>query len=149
MAKKKIVAYSKSKLQKQALEAIRKYRLVFDDEVIAYLPCGKSTYYVHNLHESDDIKSELEKNRIMMKGGLRKKWYESDNTTTQIALYKLIGSEEESDRLNGSRQKLEHTGKDGGPIEIATFEIATRRDVLLLDEDENDAVTIDAQPNTE
>ncbi len=142
------MAYSKSKLQKQALEAITKYRLVFDDEVIAYLPCGKSTYYVHNLHESDEIKSALEKNRITIKGGLRKKWYESDNATTQIALYKLIGSEEESDRLNGSRQKLEHTGKDGGPIEIATFEIATRRDALLL-EDENDDATIDAQPNAD
>lgn len=47
------------------------------------------------------------------------------------------------------RQQTELTGKDGGPIEIATFEIATRRDALLLDEDENAAVTIDAQPNAD
>lgn len=111
------MAYSKVKLEKQATEAITKYKLVFDDEVIAYLPCSKTTYYAYKLNESNSIKEALTLNRIQIKGGLRKKWYDSDNATAQIALYKLIGSDDEAERLNGSKQKHEVTGHDGGAVE--------------------------------
>lgn len=104
------MAYSKTKLEKQAIDAITKHKLVFSDEVIAYLPCSQKTYYNYGLHELQSIKGELEKNRIQIKGGLRQKWYKSDNATAQIALYKLIGTEDESDRLNGSKQKVETSG---------------------------------------
>jgi hypothetical protein len=110
------MAYSKAKLEKQALAAIEKHNLVFTDEVVAYLPCSTATYYNHQLEKLETIKAALEKNRIQLKGGLRSKWYQSDNATAQIALYKLIGNDEESERLNGSKQKIEHSGETSQKI---------------------------------
>ena len=104
------MAYNKAALERQALAAIDKHKLVFADEVIAYLPCSKPIYYKYQLNELDSIKSKLEANKIELKGGLRKKMYQSDNATAWIAFYKLLGTDEESDRLNGSRQKVEHSG---------------------------------------
>jgi hypothetical protein len=112
------MAYVKSKIEKQAVEAIRTRKLVFEDEVIAYIDPGKTWFYSHKLNESDAIKEALSLNRIQIKAGLRDKWYTSENATTQIALYKLIGDEDEVERLNGSRQKLEHSGPDGGAITV-------------------------------
>lgn len=104
------MAYSKAKLEKQAIDAITKHRLVFDDEVISFLPCGKTTYYAHKLNESNAIKAELERNRVELKSGLRQKMYKSDNATAWIAFYKLLGTDEEAERLNGTKQRIEHSG---------------------------------------
>ena len=42
---------------------------------------------------------------------MRKKWGDSDHPTLQVALYKIISSDEEAHRLNGSRQEIDHTTK--------------------------------------
>ena len=63
------------------------------------------------MNELNTIKDAILKNRNDLKVGLRKKWYESENATTQIALYKLIGTESESDRINSQKQKVEHSGE--------------------------------------
>ena len=104
------MAYDTKELEAKALEAIQKYKLIWIEEVVSYLPCSKPTFYEHKLNEIDTIKAAIEKNRNDLKIGLRKKWYESENATTQIALYKLIGTEEESDRINSQKQKVEHSG---------------------------------------
>ena len=124
------MAYDTLQLEKKALSAIKRHKLVFVEEVVSYLPCSKSTFYSQKLDESDAIKDALEKCRIQTKAGLRKKWYEGDNATTQVALYKIIGSDDEADRLNGSRQKHELTGKDGEDLfkEIAVKIIDGNRD---------------------
>jgi len=46
-----------------------------------------------------------------IKHGLRTKWYNSDNATCQVALYKLLGTDDECHRLNGSKQEIDHTSK--------------------------------------
>ena len=46
-------------------------------------------------------------NKVNIKVGLRKKWYESEHPATQIALYKLIGTDEESNRINSQFIKAE------------------------------------------
>ena len=102
------MAYKTAELEKQALTAIKKHKLIFIEEVASFLPCDKTTFYNHKLHEFDTLKSALLANKVNMKAGLRKKWYAGDNATTQIALYKLIGTNEEADRLNG-KQKNETT----------------------------------------
>ena len=104
------MAYDTKKLERQALEAINKYKLIWIEEVLSYLPCSKQTFYDHGLDKLDTIKNAITKNRTDLKVGLRKKWYDSDNPTTQIALYKLIGTEDESDRINSQKNKTEHTG---------------------------------------
>ena len=105
------MAYKKAELEAQALKAIKDNNLMFVTDVPAYLPCTTKTFYNKELHELQAIKESLEQNRVKTKNGLRAKWYKSDNATVQIALYKLIGTEEEADRLNGSRQKIDHTTK--------------------------------------
>ena len=102
------MAYKTAELEKLALSAIKKHKLIFIEEVASFLPCDKTTFYNHKLHEFDTLKSAILANKVNMKSGLRKKWYEGDNATTQIALYKLIGTDEEADRLNG-KQKNETT----------------------------------------
>ena len=108
--------YKKTDLERQALEAIKQHNLMFVSDVVAYLPCDRATFYRKGCNECDAIKEALEENRIKTKNGLRAKWYKSDNATVQIALYKLIGTEDEADRLNGSKQKI--SGPDGGPVSI-------------------------------
>ena len=105
------MAYKKAELEAQSLDAIKKHNLVFIEDVVSFLPCSKSTFYEKSLDESDAIKEALEFNKVRLKVNMRRKWYESDNPALQMGLYKLIGTEEEAERLNGSKQKLEHSGE--------------------------------------
>lgn len=102
--------YDLGELELQALEEISKRKLVFMDEVISYLPCSASTFYNYGLESLETLKAALAKNRTDLKAGLRKKWYNSDNATTDIALYKLLGTDEEAHRLNGTRQEVRVDG---------------------------------------
>ena len=101
------MAYKTSELEKKALEAIKKHKLFFIEDIVAYLPCDKSTFYNHKLHELDTIKDALEKNKVEVKTSMRSKWYKSDNPTLQMGLYKLIGTEQEAERLGTT---LKHSG---------------------------------------
>jgi hypothetical protein len=106
------MAYKKSDLEEQALQAIKSNNLMFVTDIPSYLPCSTSTFYQKELEKSEVLKEALAENKVKVKNGLRAKWYKSDNATVQIALYKLIGTEEEAQRLNGSRQQVEHSFKD-------------------------------------
>lgn len=101
------MAYKTSELEKKSLEAIEKHKLFFIEDIVAYLPCDKSTFYNHKLHELDTIKDALEKNKVEIKTSMRSKWYKSDNPTLQMGLYKLIGTEQEAERLGTT---LKHQG---------------------------------------
>ena len=72
------------------------------------------------MHEMHIIKDELNKNKIKMKAGLRKKWYMNNNATTQIALYKLISNEDELIRLNN--QDITSKGEAIRPIQITVVD---------------------------
>ena len=102
------MAHKKEDLIKESLIAIKKYKLFFIEDVIAYISCSKSTFYNQKLHELDSIKEALTKNRIEIKVSMRNKWYNSQSATLQIALMKLISSDDEAHRLNGSRQEIKH-----------------------------------------
>jgi hypothetical protein len=70
------------------------------------LPCDKTTFYRFFEVESNEyntIKEGLEKNKIEIKNGLRNKWYNGNNPLTQMALYKLIGTEEEYHRIASTK----------------------------------------------
>lgn len=95
------MAYKTKELEEKALSAIEENSLVFIEDVVAYLPCAKKTFYEHKLHESHDIKKALETNRVQTKVRLRQTWLMGDNATAQIALYKLLSDENELRRLTG------------------------------------------------
>jgi hypothetical protein len=111
------MAYNKNKIFKQAKEVIVKNKLFFTEDIVAYVPCSRSTFYDFFPDKSDELdtlKELLEQNRVEIKVSMRSKWYKSENATLQLALMKLIGTDEEAHRLNGSSQKIDATtnGKD-------------------------------------
>jgi hypothetical protein len=93
------MAYNPKDLEKKALEAIEKNKLFFIDDVIAYLPCSRATFYNLELEKLDTIKDALTKVKTEIKVSMRSKWYKSENPTLQMGLMKLIASPEELKQL--------------------------------------------------
>lgn len=101
------MAYDVSKLEKESIKAIKKHNLIFIEDVVCYLECSKATFYHYKLNELDSIKDLILINKVNIKSGLRSKWYEGENASTQIALYKLAATQSELDRL--TINKTDHT----------------------------------------
>ena len=100
-----IMAYDKKKILKDSFELIEKHHLVFMSDVIGLLPVSEKTFYTlfnSESQELQDLKNILDKNRISMKSNMRKKWYQSENATLQVALMKLIANDDEAARLSGT-----------------------------------------------
>ncbi len=107
------MAYDKDKLLSQVEEAIKEHNLYFIEDVVAYLPCHKATFYEYFKVDSDElnkIKDLLNQNKVVKKVALRKKMGESERETGWLALYKLIGTEEERKKLSQTYHDL--TTKD-------------------------------------
>ena len=105
------MAYDKAKVFEQAKEMIVKHKLFFIDDIIAFLPIAKSTFYEWKMEQSDDLKALLEKNRIELKVSMRSKWYTSNAPALQMALMKLIASPEELRKLSMNHQVTEEVEK--------------------------------------
>lgn len=111
------MAFNRNKIFKQAKEVIIKNKLFFIEDVVAFLPISKPTFYEFfkiDSNEFNELKELLDSNKVEIKVSMRSKWYKSENATLQLALMKLIGTDEEAHRLNGSSQKIDATtnGKD-------------------------------------
>ena len=108
------MAYKTEDLFNTAIEQIKKNKLFFIEDIIAYLPCRKSTFYEHFSNESDYYKrmfEELEKNRTELKVSMRSKWYKSNAPALQMALMKLIATPEELRKLSMNHQVTEEVEK--------------------------------------
>lgn len=100
------MAYDRKKIYEQALDLIEKKKLFFIEDVVTLLPISKPTFYEFfeiDSNELNTIKEGLDKNKIEVKNGLRNKWYNGNNPLTQMALYKLIGTEEEYHRIASTK----------------------------------------------
>lgn len=100
------MAYDRNKIYEQAKDLIEKKKLFFIEDVVTLLPCSRSTFwefFPDKSDELDNIKELLDKNKIDVKNGLRNKWYNGNNPLTQMALYKLIGTEEEYHRIASTK----------------------------------------------
>ena len=104
------MSYDTNELEQEALDAIDKYKLFFIEDVVAYVSCSRATFYNHGLDKLDTIKDALSKNKINIKVSMRNKWYKSESATLQVALMKMIATDDEAHRLNGSRQEIRHQG---------------------------------------
>ena len=113
------MAYDKDTLIKQSIEAIDKHNLFFIQDVIAYLPCSSVTFYNQELEKVESIKEALNENKVKVKNALRRKWFENDQPTTQIALYKLLANREELIAL--TNQTI--SGDSENPINLSTITI--------------------------
>ena len=97
------MAYKTEDLFNTAIEQINKNKLFFIEDIIAYLPCRKSTFYEHFPNDSDYYKrmfEKLETNRTELKVSMRSKWYKSNAPALQMALMKLIANEDELRKLS-------------------------------------------------
>lgn len=127
------MAYDKKELEKLAIEAIEEHELVFVEEIVAFLPCSKSTFYELKLNESDILKDAILKVKIKQKAQMRKDWKDSA-PVLQLSRYKLLASEEELRRL--SVTKNEHSGDQGKPMEFTVQVLGN--DEPILEEPKDD-----------
>ena len=107
-------SFNTEELLSQSLEAIDKHKLIFIDDISTYLPCSRATFYNHQLDKVDDIKDSLIKNRVELKVAMRNKWFKSDSPPLQIALMKLISSDDERRAMSTSfmESKQNHKVED-------------------------------------
>ena len=99
MAKK---GYKTEDLLELSLKAIKKHNLFMLEDVVAFIPCSRATFYNHELDKIDELKELINANRISTKKKLQNKWFQSDNATLQMGLMKIIASIEERQRLSQS-----------------------------------------------
>jgi len=96
------MAYDRIKIFEQAKEVIVKHKLFFIEDIVAFLPISKTTFYEFfptDSNETNDLKELLETNRTELKVSMRSKWYKSNAPALQMALMKLIASPEELRKL--------------------------------------------------
>lgn len=97
------MAYDKTKIYEQAKEMIAKHKLFFVEDIVAFLPISKPTFYEYfpiGSNEINELKDLLEINRTELKVSLRSKWYKSNAPALQMALMKLICNDEERKKLS-------------------------------------------------
>ena len=87
----------------KALKVIKNEKIFYIDEIAASMGISRETFYKYNLHKNDIIREAIEETKIGIKKLLRKKWQDSDNATLQIALYRIIANDDETQRLNSDR----------------------------------------------
>jgi hypothetical protein len=105
------MAYKTEDLHELSVKAIEAHKLFFIEDVVSYLPCTKGTFYEHNLHESDAIKAALQKNKTEVKVSLRSKWYKSTAPALQMALMKLVCTDDERKKLSMSYSDVTTQGE--------------------------------------
>jgi hypothetical protein len=108
------MAYDKKKIFEQAKEAIVKHKLFFVEDIVAFLPCAKPTFYDFfppDSNELNELKALLETNRTTLKVSMRSKWYTSNAPALQMALMKLIATPDELRKLSMNHQVTEEVEK--------------------------------------
>lgn len=106
------MAYDKNKIFEQAKDQITKNNLFFIEDIVAFLPCSKTYFYEAFPLDSDEmntLKDLLENNKIKTKSSIRAKLWKSNKASELLALYRLIATPEEHQKLNQSY--VDHTSK--------------------------------------
>lgn len=126
------MAYNKQKLYKQAQEVISKNTLFWIEDVVAFLPCAKPTFYdlfPIESNEMNELKGMLEDNKIKVKTSIRGKLHKSDKAGELLALYRMICTPEERQNLNQSY--IDHTTKGKAINELSDTELNDKLKTIL------------------
>jgi len=124
------MAYDRLKIFEQAKEMIVKHKLFFVDDIVAFLPCSKSSFYEFypdGSDELDELKGLLEINRTTLKVSMRSKWYTSNAPALQMALMKLIATPEELKKLSMQFVESDNNTK-------LNIETVTKEQLKMIDE---------------
>ena len=103
--------YDKDKIFEQAKQAITDNNLFFIEDIVAFIPCAKPTFYEFfpvGSNEMNTIRDMLEENKITTKSAIRVKLFKSNKAGELLALYRLIATNDERQALN--QQYVEHSG---------------------------------------
>jgi wyosine [tRNA(Phe)-imidazoG37] synthetase (radical SAM superfamily) len=108
------MAYDRVKIFEQAKEVTVGKKLFFIEDIVALLPCDKTTFYRFfetESNEYNELKELLETNRVELKVSMRSKWYKSNSPALQMALMKLLSNETELRKLSmqAIEQKVDST----------------------------------------
>lgn len=115
------MAYDKGKIFEQAKEEIKKNNLFFIEDIVAFIPCDKTTFYRFfptDCNEYNALKEMLELNKIKTKSAIRAKLYKGEKAAELLALYRLICTNEERQMLN--QNYIDITSK-GGELKSPTY----------------------------
>jgi len=100
------MAHDKGKILEQTKKLIVDKNLFFIEDIISFLPISKPTFYSYfpiDSNEFNTIKELIDANKVSTKALLMEKWFKSDAPALQIGLMKLIATEEQAHRLNGTK----------------------------------------------
>lgn len=100
------MANDKVGIFEQTKKIIVDKQLFFIEDVVSYLPIAKKTFYEYfpiGSNESNTIKELIDANKVSTKALLMEKWFKSDAPALQIGLMKLIATDEQAHRLNGTK----------------------------------------------
>ncbi len=106
------IMYNKQKIFEQAKEAITKNNLFFIEDIVAFLPIAKKTYYEYfplESNESNELRDLIDTNKIKTKSAIRAKLFKGEKAAELLSLYRLICTNEERQMLN--QQYIDHTSK--------------------------------------
>lgn len=123
--------YTTQELEQMSIELIEKHQIISIKELASFLPISRQSFYNHGLDKFDSIKDSMERIKTSTANELRIKWKNSDNATLQVALMKLVASDEDRKRLATSymETKQKHTTVD-------LSELSTDDILNLLKDDE-------------
>jgi hypothetical protein len=100
--------YNKEELIDKCVKAIIENKLTTIDEAVSYLPCARSTFYFLELEKTDSIREAIDNEKMSMKQKMKRKWLESDAAALQIALMRLICTDDERQKLAMNYSQNEH-----------------------------------------
>jgi hypothetical protein len=88
-----------------------KKNVLFVEELCVVMGVNKTTFYSHKLNENNEIKEGLRSNKEKTKAAMRGKWFRSENPALNLALYKLLATNEERQILSTNYHN--HGGQNG------------------------------------
>jgi len=129
------MAYKKEDMIKQCLSAIEENDLIYQYEIFSYVKFSQRTFQTHKLQELQEIKNALIDSAIRTKVGLRKDFRNSKSATERIALYRMLATPEEFERLVMNQIDYTSKGEKIQPIEFTIANPETKNKIKkLIDE---------------
>lgn len=123
------------------MQIIEERNLFFIEDLVAFLPCDRATFYrkfPQGCDECDNIKSALETNKVRTKSAIRHRLFNMDNPTAQIALYRMIATPEERDAISTTKTDITSGGEKIAREPLTIEIIDNRNQIDKQQEDEGE-----------